>query len=840
MTGNRDALPGRYPWLLRLIVPLVVMSFVIWDTVARSRHILQVTASYGVTVDPPAIDAQSPTGYEQGMRSMLLPEADEDTAHWVMQTQAMIAQGDWRVRRVEYDNVPQGREVHWAAPLHWWLAFLAWIDHLVTGRSIGISVERATLASGVVMFSLWLLGLLPLLNRRFSVVAGAIVTIGAVAMFPFYTDFLPGRTDHHGLVNICSMFTVLLMAAGSLRPAGGSGKSGPGAPAMAPDASIADARERRAAQWWFAGSAVAGGVGLWISAATVVPVLMGLGLGVLAASWMGRNHAPSLTWMREPGLFRLWGLVGGGVSLIAYLIEYFPSHFGLRLEVNHPLYAVAWIGGGELLRLAVSARGGLRVLTRRDWALGALAAASVAVLPAIILATAAKTFTVADPFVWQLHTRYISEFQSLQRLFSTHGLSWNLAALCLPVFLLVPSLVMILRPSTGPEARAHLILALCPAVTGWIQGWNQIRWLGLAYALSVPAIAICFRGLELQVEKGRRSLLAWSAACGLLLMPGLAEAGRQLRAGTEFTTTEIRNLAQRDVAHWLRLRAGHDPVVVASSPTGTTLLISQGGLSGLATLYWENAEGLKHAAALFAAPSAEAAHELVRRFGVTHIVFLTWDAFELGLVKLFRDLPDTALLPTDAFMVNLLASPVPPPWLRAIPFTLPEHSALEGQQVRIWEVVPDQTPPEAAAHAANYYLETGQPDPGNQLAPMLARFGNDLAANVMLAGLESRRQDPAGFATAMAGVMARLRQAPSLPLDDHIHLVVVLTVGQQLELAREQLRLGVKKVDERSLRHLTPGTLSDLLSLCDGLGVDLPDPALKRLAASLVPPIRRK
>jgi hypothetical protein len=47
-------------------------------------------------------------------------------------------------------------------------------------------------------------------------------------------------------------------------------------------------------------------------------------------------------------------------------------------------------------------------------------------------------------------------------------------------------------------------------------------------------------------------------------------------------------------------------------------------------------------------------------------------------------------------------------------------------------------------------------------------------------------------------------------------------------------------VDEPGLRHLTPGTLSDLLSLSDGLHVALPSPALQQLARQLVPPLQRK
>ncbi len=841
MIRRGDALSGSFRFLTWSAVPLVVMSFVIWDAVVRCRHILQVTASYGVTVDAPAIDARSPTGYEHGLRSMVMPEAGEDTAHWVMQTQTMIAQREWRLRQVDYDNAPLGREVHWASPFHWWLAILAWADHLATGRPIGISVERAALIQGTVMFGLLLIGLVPLLSRRFSGAAAALFAIGAAATSTFYTDFLPGRADHHGLVNICSMLTVLLMAAGALRTAGIPANAGPAAVGQASNRATTDRRGRRSAQWWFTGSAVAGGVGLWISAATMIPVLIGLGLGVLAASWLRRGLTQRIAWVHDPGLFRLWGLVGGGVSLAAYLLEYFPSHLGLRLEVNHPFYAAAWIGAGEVLRLAVCAmNGGVKSLTRRELATGAFGAALVASLPLIIFATAAKTFTVVDPFLWELHTRYISEFQGLARVFATKGLTWSSVALVLPFFLLVPAIVMALRRATPPDVRAHLVLALSPAMVGWIQGCSQVRWLGLAYALSMPAVAVFFRSLKAQGEKKRTPVIAWSVACGLLFVPGAVNAVRQTLEGSEFSNAEIRRLAQRDVAHWLRQRAGNEPVVVASSPTGTTLLISQGGVSGLGTLYWENAEGLKHAAALFAAPSPEAAHELARRFGVTHFVFFSWDPFETVLAKLARGVSENALIPPDAFIAKLLTSPVPPPWLRAIPFKLPDHTALKGERIRIWEVTPDQTPAEAAAHSANYYLELGEPEMANRLAPILAGFKDDLVATVMLGGIASRQSDAAGFSAAFARIGAQLSQAESLSLDDHLHLVVVLAVGQRPDLAREQLQACMRKVNERSLRHLTADMLSDLFALSDGLGVEFSDPALKQLAERLVPPLARK
>lgn len=838
MISRRNALSPRAGVLKWLAVPVLVMGFVIWDTIVRSRHILDMSSNYGVAVDAPLREDRSPTGYESGKRSMLLPEAGEDTAHWVMQTQSMIAKGEWRLRTVTYDNAPQGREVHWASPLHWWLAALAGADHLVTGRPVGLAVEWATLTSGVIMFGCMLLGLMPLLHRRFSPHAAALFAIGAVATFPFYTDFLPGRTDHHGLANICGMLAVLFLA-------GAASRSTASAPATAPvtarEASEANAREVRAARWWVVGSAMAGGVGLWISAATLVPVLVGIGLGVFAATWFGRGGRQRVAWARDPNLFRVWGLVGGGVSVAAYLIEYFPSHMGWRLEVNHPLYAAAWVGAGEVLRaMALGAVRGMRNVPRHDWATAAAGLAGVVLLPMIVFFTGDRTFTVADSFIWRIHARYISEFQGLAQLFVAKGLTWGSIGLCLPMFLLLPPLVSLLRRTTTGDAKAQVAFALVPAVVGCAMAWTQVRWLGLAYALSIPVIAVFFRTKE-EPENGKpASSVVWLILGALLFAPGAASAVRRTLAGADYTKEDLHLLVERDVAHWLRLREGAGPVVVAGAPSSTTALVSLGGLSGLGTLYWENIEGLKHAGALFGASSAEAAHELVRNLGVTHIVLFSWDAFEVVLAKEFRGLPQNAPIPPDMFAANLLSSAVPPPWLRAIPFKLPDNPALAGDQVRVWEVVSEQTSAAATAHAANYYLESGLPGIADRLAAELAKSDGDLVASVMLAGIASRRHDAAAFAPALERVLSQMAQAEQLSLEDHIHLVVVLAVGGQENFARGQLLGCLKKADERSLRHLTPGTLSDLLTLSEALGVEWPDPVLKQLAARLMPPAKRR
>ncbi len=815
MTSNSaTSAPGPRFWLAGAIFAAVA-GFVIWDAVVRSRHVLAVSASYGVTVDAPAVVPASPTGYADGRRSLVLPAGSADSAHWVMQTQAMIAAGDWRVRWVDYDNPPAGREVHWAAPFHWWMAGLAWIDHWISGRPIGLSVEYAVIWSGPAMLGLLLLGLTPFLYRRFSPLAALLFVVGTVATFPFYLDFVAAYADHHGIANICGLLTVLWFAAGALE------------------------ETREPARRWFVASGLAGGTGLWISAATQVPVLLGLGLGVLAAAWLARHAPRRPVWLADPALLRLWGWAGGGMSLAAWLMEYFPHHLNMRLEVNHPLYAAAWVGAGEALRVVVLAlRDGVRSLRSRDRTLGVAGAALVILLPAVILFTAAKTFIVADPFVWRIHNLYISEFQGLGRLLGK-GLNWGSVELCLPMLVYLPPLWLATRRATPAEVKAHLVLFLLPALLACAMGWSQVRWMSLACALSVPLMAVFFRAGEAGAGRTQASFLRWLLAGALLFGPGVFVAVERTMGRSEFTEEDIHSLAERDIAHWLRLRAGSGRVVVAGSPTPVTKLIYHGSLTGVGTLYWENAAGLKNSAELFAAPSSEAARAVAARLGLTHLVFVSWDSFESSLARLHLGLPGDAPLPADTFAAQLLGSAVPPPWLQPVPFRLPAHPALAGAVVRIWEVVPEQSPATALARAANCFLELGRGDDAQRLVPALSRFGDELPAAVMLAGIASRQRDSAAFAAAFPRVLSRLDRAETLELDERIRLVVVLTVGERTDLARAQLRRCVELADEQSLRHLTTGALADLLTLSDGLGVPLPGPA-HDLAVSLLPPDQRK
>jgi hypothetical protein len=133
-----------------------------------------------------------------------------------------------------------------------------------------------------------------------------------------------------------------------------------------------------------------------------------------------------------------------------------------------------------------------------------------------------------------------------------------------------------------------------------------------------------------------------------------------------------------------------------------------------------------------------------------------------------------------------------------------------------------------------------RPELAVRLGPLLDSFSDDLAANVMSAGIAGRRRDTAAYAAAMERVRGQLSQADALSVEDRLRLVTVLAVGGQANPARGQLQALMARLDERSLRHLTGGALADLIALTEALGVAWPDQALQSLARTLLPPAKRQ
>ncbi|MFT3783219.1 MAG: hypothetical protein QM790_14515 [Nibricoccus sp.] len=782
---------------------------------------------------PLKADSKSPTGYQWGQRSQIsTPDGD----HWIMQTQQMLSKGELRVRHVDYDNAPYGREVHWSSSMRWWLGGLAWIWSALTGVHEAIAVEQVALIANPLLLLIVILALLPCVWRWFGGVAAATLVAAMTTVVPFVEMFGYADPDHHGLVGACGLATVLFLAIGG----GGWIKLIAASPkdAGATGAELAAARRR------FVASAVAGGMGLWVSSATQVPVLLGIGFGVVAATWFGRKGVGK-DYRAAPQLWRWWGAAGAATSLFFYIVEYFPSNLGMHLEVNHPLYAIAWLGAGELLFRYARWMSGDRFCEPgkdRGWAI--LAIAALLLLPAIIVLAGQQTFWVGDRLLWALHRDYILEFTSVFRRFGSVPVSrW------LSVFNLLPVLAGLLvwlsfKSGISVVWRARLALVFAPASVVLALAIYQVRWMGTSCALwtvvLVMAVGLVATG-ELKQPLARKWQVAvWTL--GLLVVfpwsSQLVASCVSLARGTkDYSMLTLRLSVMRDLARWLRARVGDQSAVVLSGPGASTALIYHGGLKGVGTLYWENKDGLHSMVDVFSTPKDEVAREYIQRHGVTHVIVVSWDAFAAESARLALGLRRGEEPPEDTFIARLTKGRGCPFWLRPVHYPAPEIPALKDDFILVYEVVPEQSREEAALRFGQLLLERGEASEAEGfLRTLVQHYPDYLPGWVALAQAQLNLEQTSAFQGSCARIVALRGNAASLALDDRINLATIYAVTGNQDAMRQEVRLCVDAADERNLRKLNINTLLWLVIFAQDTGEGSRRPDIMQTAINLLPP----
>ncbi len=742
----------------------------------------------------PALDPSSPTGYAGGRRSQILQSTDG--YHWVMQTEQMIATGDWRVRRVDYDNAPEGREVHWSSPLHWWLGLVAWVDHILTGRGWVVSVEDAALFAGPWLLALFLVGLVPWAARRFGVWPAALLAGGFVLVAPLGGEFGTGSFDHHGVAAACALLSVLFLLAAWTSPA--------------------DARHL------FLAAGIAGAAGLWVNAATQIPVLVGIGAGALLAHRLTRATPASAP---DPQCWRTWGLAGGAASLLFYLMEYFPAHLGWRLEVNHPLYALAWAGAGDwLARLAGRNSGRPWWKSPRDRVIAVAGLAAIVVPPLLMALAPARSFVVADKFLWTLHVDYISEFSPLFTPWP--GFETLLVRINVLPFVGVAAAWMIWRGGLAPTQRGALAIGLPAAVLITLLAWSQQRWVHVECALWLAvlvATAVAARERARVWTFPRRVMAGLFLAAVFLPYPVRAVVDAMHRP-TGLSREHLRQFAVRDLAFWLRRQTGTDPVVVLSGPTATTELVYHGGFQGVGTLYWENIEGLRALVSIYGAPDRDRALALLRARGVTHLVMLPWGAFAEESARLARGLRADQPVPGGTFARDLLASGRGlPDWVRPLPYRLPEADLFKNQFALVLEIVPGQTPATAAVGRARFFAAMGDAATARDLlGQVLADQPDHLLALLASAQLQRAARDRAAHTATLQRLRPLLARDPALELRDRVGLALELAAGNLPDDVRGQLTRAWVESSDRDLRRLPPEAVVTLLRLTRDFKVTAP------------------
>lgn len=806
--------PHCFSSLAWLAVPLGALGLLVGMNVVRIQHIEYVSAQGGWREKPPApntVAASSMSELATGNR-LIVPEQTTESYHWIAQTQRMFNRGEWRVRHIDYENAPFGREVHAASPYRWWLGLIAWCDHLISGRPPVQTVERAALVADPLLHFLLLLGTALFVAWRFGTFPAALISTGFAALFPFAAEFLPGAPDDRCLAQIFSLWSVLLLAAG-VSPTPSPNDSG------------------RAARRWFFFAGVAGGLGLWLSVRSQVSILAGIGAGALLAAWVARSPRPEGATALLP--WRSWAMGGACTTFGAYLIEFAPAHLGeWQLAVIHPLYALAWLGGGEVLAQAAEwIQAGKFLRTVRSLAVLTFALAAVAAVPVAIWKVHDAAFLIPDlPSLRLTKLPEGAVAQSLGAWIVRDGPTRSVVAALLPLLLIAPAAWLLLRRPADSGARVAVALTLGPVLIALGFACQQLVWWNALDGLLLVMLVAAAGGWQGATSRGYARLV-WFGAFVLMLLPGVVQIVPRAGAKKEddLTRSEVLGLIERDLAGWLALHADPGGAVVLAPPNETTALCYYGGLRGIGTLSWENKEGVAAAVRILSAPSVQEAKELIDRRGITHLVLLSWDST-------FDDYARAGTGQVEGTFRNQLRFSTLPLWLRPLAYPLPTIAGFEGQSVTVCEVVEEQDESTALGRITSYLVEMGELDQAAAAAQGLRRFPTDLGAWAARAEVDLARGDETGLAGSLKVLQARLaaKTTPFLPWDQRVGLAVGLAKAKLEKLSREQVRVCLAEADERKLRMLSPGSLYRLLVLGRAFGLTL-EPKLNELALDLVP-----
>jgi hypothetical protein len=619
---------------------------------------------------------------------------------WNRHAEKLGEDGEWRVRYTDMDNAPEGREVHWSSGFALYLRGLGEIYSHYTGDTMRNSIFRMSIWANPILLVM-ALGLFSTLSaRRFGPLCGSVLGIGMVTTASFYEGFLPGYPDHHGITGFALLGLVFGIAW-----AGAGWVQQPDGKAFLPPKSVKQARHGMI----FSG--VSAATALWISGFSTAVIAFGIGLGAMLGVALFTKRASSEGCEYHPELWKLWSLVTALGSFAFYLLEYFPNHLSMRLEVNHPLYALAWLGGGwviyEMTKWIVAIRSGPSPFPWKHLILPVLGCTA---LPAFILIGGPTYYTIQHEFMLGL-MKNIAEVLPLMTRISMGAISWKVAFGYFPLFLLA-ALILLFVPRMCSAAKGVFLIFICPIVVVTGLQFLQVRW-GMLNGQTYIALAGLVIPQVWQILPRIRVVRLAASLClaGMFYLFSV-DTVRGMVAPFWAQDTSKKNiqvgpgqllaLLHRDLAKTLLQSANGKPITLLSSPNSSCLLSTFGGFKTIGTLYWENVEGLQTAAHMLNAQSDEEALAMLKEHGVTHVAFMSWENFIGPYFQIIHSKPQPGLSLENSFGQKALFKKELPQWARPIPYPRNFLTNALKQDVLLLEIVPDQSKDEAEFHLARY------------------------------------------------------------------------------------------------------------------------------------------
>ena len=627
--------PRLRPWRIYAAACLIATVLIVSQTCEWD----QATRAFDRALRP----QWAPTPMPNGSQRFFF---DNDSYYWITFARQMAETGEWRIRHTHADNAPYGREVHWSQSVMWLLVGFGYVRHLMTGEAMFTAIEGASIWVNPFLLVFFMVGFSWLISRRMGVVAGAFFALTLVTLPDINWIFNPFHVGHHGLHVAFSLGTVLCLVLGGL---GWVKKRLTEGPPERSDRALGffkplELQGKAQARRYFAAAGIFTGLGLWIGATVQFFTIGALAVGsVTLACFM----PASLTDERSeyvPELWRVWGLYAAVVGFIFYLVEYFPSHMAMRLEVNHPFYILSVFCVGELMVQ----------LTRwrlRGWqggVVGSLKLAAlvggVALVPVLILFGPAQWHHLRDAQMARQH-QFILEFFTYFHMRPEHPVTdWFFDRYGILPFFLVGALALAGPRRTKLHEWAGLWISFFLCLFSLLLALWQVRWAGLHAAmitwLMVVVGHITWRNV-LDVPAARRRMEVWVVLSGLVLVQAAVFSVRgfteiiDIREGRITGKQWVDAAMSKHLAEGLRDENRGRPIRVLCSPDLTPVLYYFAGIPGVASLYWENVQGLHDATAFFTDRGDADPRQIAKERGLTCVLVSQDDksAAEFNYIK---------------------------------------------------------------------------------------------------------------------------------------------------------------------------------------------------------------